>query len=242
LNMKAIFVETTYGVDSDVFIPFTVVLQILSWGLLISSSAFCAMQSSSSANEVVSLSLNNVWRGTQMFYLTAPMQAYSIFVGTTDYIRYWWYGEDISYWVGGDRGDVAQNIVKYWTLCMLLLVSGAWIWYLTSGRMGTLSETLPPLIIVTTMGLDVLHPCTFLWLSGFAELPVEIKKASWYVRPLHRLWWPYKVYHAICNPTVTGFFRWIGPLQQIALPVAALLLPTIGIHGAFLLVVTSKFA
>jgi len=241
INMKAIFVKRDHDYDDGVFIYFTLILQILSWGLLISASARYAMQSSSTANEVIFLSLNNIWRGTQIFYMSAPLQLFSIVVGTWDYLRYRNFREDISYWDGGDRGAISKNIVKYWTLGILMLVAGAWIWFFTAIKTDTQMETLSSVIIATTIGLDVLHPCIYLWHSDFKKFPEAVSNVSWYQRPLSLQWWRYKVYHAICNTTVTGFFRWIGPLQHLALPAVALVLPTLGIHGAFLLVVTSKF-
>jgi len=240
MNMGAIFVKRGYDFDVDVIIYFVVFLQILTWGLLISANTRNTLQSSSVANEVIFLSLNNIWRGTQIFYMSAPLQLYSIFTGIMDYLRYRNFGEDISYWVGGDRGAVSRNIVQYWTLLILLLVTGAWILYFTSGNTDNVIETLPPVIVVTVIGLDVLHPCTYLWLGSFAKLPETASSLRWYWRPLYLRWWQYQVYHAICNTKVTAFFRWIGPLQHLVLPAAALALPALGFHGAFLLVVTSK--
>jgi hypothetical protein len=240
MNMGAIFVKRGYDFDADVIIYFTVLMQILTWGLLISANFRYTLYSSATANEVIFLSLNNIWRGTQIFYMSAPLQLYSIFVGAMDYLRYRNFGEDISYWVGGDRGAVSRNIVKYWTLLILLLVMGAWIWYFATGNTDNFIETLPSVVIVTVIGLDVLHPCTYLWLGNFAKLPETVSSLSWYWKLLCLRWWQHQLYHAICNPTVTGFFRWIGPFQHLAVPVVALALPAVGIHGAFLLVVTSK--
>jgi hypothetical protein len=240
LNMTAVFVKRAYDFDSGTIIYFCVIIQVLTWGLLISANARYAMQSSTTANEVIFLSLNNIWRGTQLFYMCAPLQVYSILVGALDYLRYRNFGEDISFWVGGDRGAVSRNIVQYWTLFILLLVLTAWVYYFTEGDTSDVISTLPSVIIVTTIGLDVLHPCTFLWLSDYKKLPEHVSSARWYWKPLYLRWWQYKVFHAICNATVAGIFRWIGPVQHVLIPIAALFLPALGIHGAFLLVVTSK--
>jgi len=240
LNTTAIFVKRGYDFDAGVIIYFTVTLQVLTWGMLLSANARYAMQSSTTANEVIFLSLNNIWRGTQIFYMCAPLQVYSLFVGTLDYLRYRNFGEDISYWVGGDRGAVSRNIVRYWTLFILLLVIVVWVWYFTEGDQSDIIGTLPSVIIISTIGLDVLHPCTYLWLGEFKKLPENVQEQRWYWKPVYIRWWKYKAYHAICNPTLAGIFRWIGPLQHLLLPAAALFLPFLGIHGAFLLVVTSK--
>lgn len=52
-------------------------------------------------------------------------------------MRYQMYGEDISYWVGGDRGAMSTNLVKYWTLALILGAIGAWIYYGVEGRKHT---------------------------------------------------------------------------------------------------------
>jgi hypothetical protein len=33
--------------------------------------------------------------------------------GFQDYMRYQMYGEDISFWIGGDRGAMSTNLVKF---------------------------------------------------------------------------------------------------------------------------------
>jgi len=198
LNSSAVFVGRGYDFDPDVVIPLAVLLQVLTWGLLLSANFRYAIQSSAAANEVIFLSLDNIWRGTQLFYMSAPLQLYSIIVGALDYLRYRNFGEDISFWTGGDRGAVSKSIVQYWTLMILLLVIVAWGWYfagLVPGEGGSIAAVL----IVTTIGLDVLHPCVFLWLGNFDKLPEKVSSLRWFRKPLHLRWWQYKIFHAICN-------------------------------------------
>ena len=62
-------------------------VQILSWGMVIASSMRYTLSTSMEANEVIGLSMDNIWRSTQLFYMTAPLLLYSIIKGTQDYIR-----------------------------------------------------------------------------------------------------------------------------------------------------------
>merc|ERR1711937_793945 len=97
------------------------ILNILNWSLVISSAFRYQIGEGLASNEVFSLTLTNIWRTTQMFYITAPLTLYSILMGTSDFLRNRSFGEDISYWVGGDRGAVSKQIVMYWTLSLILL-------------------------------------------------------------------------------------------------------------------------
>ena len=46
--------------------------------------------------------------------------------------------------VGGDRGVMSTNLVKYWTLLLILGAVGAWTYYIVEGRKhtGVLSAVL----------------------------------------------------------------------------------------------------
>ena len=112
------------------------------------------------ANEVIGLSMDNIWRSTQLFYISAPLLLYSIIKGIQDYMRYQMYGEDISYWVGGDRGVMSKNLVKYWTLLLILGAMGAWLYYLIEGRKhrGVLSAVI---IVTLTLGIAFEQICWY---------------------------------------------------------------------------------
>merc|ERR1719473_1135507 len=102
-------------------------ISVLSWGLILSASARNKLAESTSANVVFFLSLTNIWRTTQLFYMTAPLTLYSIIMGTIDFSRNRMFGEDISFWVGGDRGAVSKSIVQWWTLLLLGGTVGTWV-------------------------------------------------------------------------------------------------------------------
>merc|ERR1712176_1206188 len=121
--------------------------------MIIASSSRYNKDQGMQANEVFFLSLTNIWRTTQMFYITAPLTVYSIVMGFSDYFKNKMLGVDISYWVGGDRGAVSKSITQWWTLTLILGVVFSWICFFT--------ELVPyvdvvSLMIVSFIGLDVL--------------------------------------------------------------------------------------
>ena len=152
-NYYSIFAKRTYHFSSTGMFTFMLIVQILSWGMIIASSLRYTLSTSMEANEVIGLSMDNIWRSTQLFYISAPLLLYSIIKGVQDYMRYQMYGEDISYWVGGDRGVMSKNLVKYWTLLLILGAIGAWMYYLIEGRkhMGVLSAVI---IVTLFLGSD----------------------------------------------------------------------------------------
>merc|ERR1712176_1099932 len=88
--------------------------------MIIASSSRNNKDQGMQANEVFFLSLTNIWRTTQMFYITAPLTVYSIIMGFSDYFKNKMLGVDISYWVGGDRGAVSKSITQWWTLFLVV--------------------------------------------------------------------------------------------------------------------------
>merc|ERR1719221_1854098 len=105
---------------------FSWIVAALVWSLILSATARNTQGEARAANEVFILSLTNIWRTTQLFYITAPLTVYSIMMGTLDFSRNRMFGEDISYWVGGDRGAVSKSIVQWWTLLLLCATAGTW--------------------------------------------------------------------------------------------------------------------
>merc|ERR1711904_147012 len=123
---------------------------VLTWGLILSASARNKLAESTSANEVFFLSLTNIWRTTQLFYMTAPLTLYSIIMGTRDFIRHRMFGEDISFWGGGDRGAVSKSIVQWWTLLSVLACVVTWV-ALFVGRIPTGANAIPSMFIITCL-------------------------------------------------------------------------------------------
>merc|ERR1719442_241166 len=99
--------------------------------MVIFAMARSRMDQSMQANEVFFLSLTNIWRTTQLFYITAPLTLYSILMGIADFAKNRMLGVDISYWVGGDRGAVSKAITQYWTLSLVTGTVITWTLFFT---------------------------------------------------------------------------------------------------------------
>jgi len=233
-NYYSVFAKRSYHFSSTGMFGFMLVIQLLSWGMIIASSMRYTLATSMEANEVISLSMDNIWRSTQLFYITAPLLLYSIIKGVQDYLRYMMYGEDISYWVGGDRGAMSTNLVKWWTLLLELGAITAWIYYALVGRhqVGTLSAVL----IVTLIALDVLHPCTYLWVGQTKMTPEKSASLSWSEALTTRGWWERRIHNLILNESITGLFKWLGPAWFVLNPALTLVMPYIGVNQAFMMV------
>jgi hypothetical protein len=100
-NYYSVFAIKAFHFEPQGMTIFSWAVAALVWTLILSASARNTKQQSGNANEVFILSLTNIWRTTQLFYITAPLTVYSILMGTLDFSRNRMFGEDISYWVGG---------------------------------------------------------------------------------------------------------------------------------------------
>merc|ERR1719324_2264876 len=109
---------------------FSWMVAALVWSLILSASARNTKEEAHASNEVFILSLTNIWRTTQMFYITAPLTVYSIIMGFFDFLRNRMLGVDISYWVGGDRGAVSKAMTQWWTLLLVtaMIVTNILFW------------------------------------------------------------------------------------------------------------------
>jgi len=233
-NYYSIFAKRTYHFSSTGMFSFMLAVQLLSWGMVIAASLRYTLSTSMEANEVISLSMDNIWRSTQLFYISAPLLLYSIIKGIQDYLRYQMYGEDISFWVGGDRGAMSTNLVKYWTLALILGAMGAWIYYGVEGRKHT--GVLSAVIIVTLIALDVLHPCTYLWVGRTKMTPEKASQLTWSQALVTRGWWEVMIGKLILNQTVTGVMKWLGPAWFVLMPFLTLVMPYIGVNQAFMMI------
>ncbi|CAJ1396087.1 unnamed protein product [Effrenium voratum] len=231
-NYYSIFAKRTYHFSSTGMFSFMLIVQILSWGMIIAASLRYTLSTSMEANEVIGLSMDNIWRSTQLFYISAPLLFYSIIKG--DYMRYQMYGEDISYWVGGDRGVMSTNLVKYWTLFLILGAIGAWIYYLVEGRKHT--GVLSAVLIVSLIALDVLHPCTYLWVGRTKMTAERASKLTWSQALVTSGWWELMIGRLILNETVTGIMKWLGPAWFVLMPFLTLFMPYIGVNQAFMMI------
>ncbi|CAK0866655.1 unnamed protein product [Prorocentrum cordatum] len=253
-NYYTVFFPKTYVFEPQGMMVFSWIVQALSWSLVISATMRYRMDQSMAANEVFFLSLTNIWRTTQLFYITAPLTLYSILMGISDFLKNRMLGIDISYWVGGDRGAVSKAITQYWTL---LLVFGGIITNILFWVGLTPHAEFINILIVTFIALDVLHPCCFLW---FGNSPENLPKApeckepplrcigadAWngFRRSLQLMVCP--AFYRNCVRAVvfhrrTSFFiRWIGPVQNVMFPVLTYFMPELAINQALLLLASVK--
>jgi len=252
-NYYSVFAVKMFHFEPTGMTIFSWAVTCLFWCLILSASARNTKEESAAANEVFFLSLTNIWRTTQLFYITAPLTVYSILMGSLDFSRNRMFGEDISYWVGGDRGAVSKSIVQWWTLLLLGGTVGTWIAFfarLLPGGGGNVASVL----IVTFIGLDVLHPCAFLWLGcDMDTLPkAEAITATGlsgacqkcFKRGVQLLlsmsFWKNCARSFIFSPRFTGCIKWIGPLQHAILPIITYFFPFLGINNVLLLLAATK--
>jgi hypothetical protein len=246
-NYYAVFFRRYYHFDADGMVLFSWMMQVLSWSMVISSTCRYRMDQSMAANEVFFLSLTNIWRTTQLFYITAPLTAYSIVMGTSDFLKNRMLGVDISYWLGGDRGAVSKAMTQWWTLFLVvaMIVTQILFW----------ADLLPHadvvgVFIVTFIGLDVMHPCAFLWLGTEAEKlpkPPAADLPAWQ-RCLRRTlqltfcgaFWRNCMRKLVFHPRTAMCVQWIGPLQNVLMPILTMWMPELGINNALLLLASVK--
>lgn len=249
-NLYFCFAASTFAYDPKLMMAGSLVCATLQWGLLLA----CILRSNTAqrqeANAVQSVSMDSIWRSTQLFYLTAPLQLYSIIMGFRDYIDGRRYGTDSTHWTTGDRGAITKTIVKWWTLAIILSAGVAWIYVLCTAAP---VSNIAAVVIVTMTALDVLHPCTYLWLDKCPEewQKVEAKKkqerkdkvqASGLGTEissfdcsflLMRCWWGKIVHDLILKNALLRFIlKYLGLAQQVVLPFMAFFNPYLGVASA----------
>merc|ERR1712113_749596 len=186
------------------------------------------------ANEIASVSMDNLWRANQLFFMTGPIQAFSLFRGIGEFTKYKFYGQDIGGWSGGDLGTVSVLIVKYWT--SLILLGTVFIWSMYIWYAHEYKNSFSGALIVTLISLDVLHPCAFLWLGNVEMKHEMISKMTWIQCFCTGKWWAYRLKGFILNTTFTGILKYVAPTYFIMLPVLAFSSSYFGVSGAYLLV------
>jgi len=256
-NFYGVFAETQHSFDPYQMMPLSWLLQVLSWSMVIFSALRYQIRESLGSNEVFSLTLTNIWRTTQMFYITAPLTLYSILMGTLDFLRNRSFGEDISYWVGGDRGAVSEQIVMYWTLSLILLTLATWICRFL-GILPNGASAGAAVLIVTFIGLDVLLPCAYLWLGNkmesvpppfdckddFSEGGIFSQLQSILRRCCQKLtclaWHRNNLRAIIFSKATTSVLKWVGPAQQLGLPFLIIFFPSLGINVAIMATIAGR--
>jgi hypothetical protein len=215
--------------------------------MVIFATARYRMDQSMQANEVFFLSLTNLWRTTQMFYITAPLTLYSIATGCGEFSRHRMLGVDISYWAAGDRGSISTTITKWWTVLLMFGAIAVNIIYWFD-----LLTFVDPIsvLIVSVIGLDVVHICAFLWLGNKPEpLPKppssSLPKWQWCIARFFQLLFSLSFYRnslrgLVFNSNFVLLLQWVGPLQHVVFPLLIPFKPELGVNQALLLLIAGK--
>uniref|UniRef100_A0A7S1Q2K6 Chitin synthase n=1 Tax=Alexandrium catenella TaxID=2925 RepID=A0A7S1Q2K6_ALECA len=213
---------------------FMLVINCLHWTLIACNSFRYSVMESVDANEVAALSMDNIWRANQLFFMTGPIQLFSLVRGIGEYIKYKFYGQDIGGWSGGDLGKISVNIVKYWTTFLLMSCVGVWVCYVVYAH--KYANSFAACVVITMISLDVLHPCVFLWL-GNVTMPDQERERMTCLECLMTLrWWQVWIKDLILNNALTSFLKFLAPAYFLALPIMSLFSSYFGLTGAYMLV------
>lgn len=239
-NYWNVFAEQTYHFNCWGMFIFIVVLQVLNWGMIISASMRSTLQASMETNEVIFLSMDNLWRSTQSLYVTFPLHFYSFTKAAEDYLRYHFYGADVTfeppYESSGERAQTSICLVKYWTLLLILGAIGAWVHYYLTVEDRDCQGSLASCIVVTLIALDVLHPCAYLWVGQSKQMSSEkAHRLSWLQACVSPSWWSRLIYKLVLNKTLATIVKWLGPTCFLVLTILCLVMPYMGINLAFMM-------
>merc|ERR550532_2084581 len=152
---------------------FMIIVYLLENGMTSCLAFRYSLEQSVERNEVSAYTSSNRWRSTQLFYMAAPVQLYSILCGIHETMLWRFQDVDISWWSSSDRGDTAIRLIKWWTLLLAIGPIPTWIYYIVFSHVYT--NTLCGCMIVTIIGLDMLIPSTYLWLDDVKLSTVETK-------------------------------------------------------------------
>ena len=86
------------------------------------------------------------------------------------------------------------------------------------------------------IALDVLHPCTYLWVEKSKLKPEKAAKLTWSQALVNGGWWALQFNNLILNETVTGLMKWLGPAWFVLMPFLTLFMPYIGVNQAFMMI------
>jgi len=247
LNYYTVFQQRTYHFEAKPMTFFSWALQFLSWAMVIFATARYRMDQSMQANEVFFLSLTNLWRTTQLFYITAPLTLFSIATGCGEFSRHRMLGVDISYWSAGDRGSISTTITKWWTLLLMFgaIAVNIIYWFDLLSFVDPIS-----VLIVSVIGLDVVHICAFLWLGNKNEaLPKppasSLPNWQWCIARFFQLLFSMNFYRnslrgLVFSSNFVLLLQWVGPLQHVVFPLLIPFKPELGVNQALLLLIAGK--
>merc|ERR1719401_1637674 len=236
-NVYLAFFPASFHFNNIGMMSFMLVCTTLNYALIVSNSLRFSIMESIDANEIAFLSMDNIWRANQLFFMVGPIQAFSVFTGTKNFFSYLLYGQDIGGWSGGDLTQVSITIVKYWTSGIICMSVVCWIALFTSDATDVEYQSRRPgCIIFTFIAMDVLHPCIYLWTVGNKFSPADSKKMTWAQRLASGKWWKYQMANLILNEGLTNVFRYVAPAYNFMLPILVFYNSYFGVSAGFTLV------
>jgi len=210
---------------------------VLNYALIIANSMRFSIMESIDANEIAFLSMDNIWRANQLFFMVGPIQGFSVITGTKNFLNYLLYGQDIGGWQGGDLTQVSIRIVKYWTTLIILASIGCWVLlFATDTTPLERQSRRPGCIIFSFIAMDVLHPCVYLWTVGNQFTAEEGAKMTCFQKVTNVRWWKSQVAAVILNETLTNIFRYVAPTYNFMLPILVYYDAYFGVGGGFTLI------
>eukprot|EP00438_Fugacium_kawagutii_P030426 Skav216211 [mRNA] locus=scaffold238:203381:220573:- [translate_table: standard] len=181
-------------------------LQVLNWGMIIAASMRSTLQASMETNEVIFLSMDNLWRSTQSLYVTFPLHLFSLVKATEDYLRYHFYGADVTFEPAHEQSAI-----------------GAWVHYFLTIEDRDGQGSLASCIVVSLIALDVLHPCAYLWVGQSKQMSSEkAHRMSWLQACCSPSWWSRLIYKSVLNKTLATIVKWLGPTCFVVLTLLSL--------------------
>jgi len=216
---------------------FLLAATFLNYALIISNSMRFSLMESIDANEIAFLSMDNIWRANQLFFMVGPIQGFSVFTGTKNFLSYLMYGQDIGGWSGGDLTQISIAIVKYWTTMIITASICCWVYLFTSSPTEVEYQSRRPgCLIFSFIAMDVLHPCVYLWTIGASLSAEELGKMSWFQKLTSTTWWKTVWAALLLNECTTNMFRFVAPAYNFMLPLLVFYNSAFGVGGGFTLV------
>jgi len=216
---------------------FMVVATFLNYALIVTNSMRFSIMESVDANEIAFLSMDNIWRANQLFFMVGPIQGFSVFTGTRNFLYYLMYGQDIGGWAGGDLTQVSIMIVKYWTSMIIVASCVCWIYLFASHPTADEYQSRRPgCIIFSFIAMDVLHPCVYLWTLGNNLSNEEAAKMHFSAKICSTRWWKKFWSDTLLNECITNIFRYVAPVYNFMLPILVFYNSYFGVSAGFTLV------
>lgn len=226
--------RVTFHFDNTGMMAFMLVVNVLNLLLLMTNSMRYSIMESVDANEVAALSMDVLWRSNQLFFVSAPLQLFSLASGISEFVKYRFYGQDIGGAVDEEKTTLSVRLVKFWTALVVLCPIVCWVRYFVVAWI--YPNSLAACITLTLIALDVLHPCVFLWFGHVNLNPHEVAKMTCFQCLLSCPWWKAQVKSWVLEGAFASFLKYLPLAYFIFMPFLALYNSYFGLTGAFMLV------